>query len=289
MKWGKLLGFKIIINDYFLLLLFGYALLGVLEQIALLFFLVFCHELAHLLVASRFGIKAKEVELFPFGGVARIEGMLELSPVVEFKVAFAGPLINLLIYGITYLVWPELSWHELGVFFLEANLMLALFNFLPALPLDGGRMLRAILAKRIGFYRATAFVLRLSKVLAICLGLAALAGLYFGFSNLHTFFLAIFLFGAAIKEEENFLYLFLRYLLRKGEELKNKGLLPLKQFIATKGISLGEVARQFTPGYYHIILVVERGGEEFHSLTEHQVISGLLEYGKDYPIGRLTL
>lgn len=289
MKWGKIWGIRIIVNDYFLLLLLGYALLGVLEQTLLLFFLVFCHELSHLLVASHYGLKAKEVELFPFGGVARVDGMLELSPETEFKVAIAGPLSNLLIYGITYLNWPGLSEKALGGFFLEANLVLGIFNLLPALPLDGGRMLRAALAKKIGFYRATAFALSLSKILAISLGLWGLAGIYFGFSNLHSFFLAVFLFGAAVKEEENFLYLFLRYLLRKGEELKNKGLLPLKQFIATKGVPLGEVVRKFTPGYYHIVLIAEKGGESFYSVSEHQVVNGLLEHGKDFPIGRLTL
>ncbi len=288
MKCGKLFGLRIIINDYFLLLLFAYALLGVLEQTLLLFFLVLCHELSHLLVAAHLGIKAREVELFPFGGVARLEGMLETSPKIEALVAIAGPLSNYLIFGITYYLWPGILEKELGVFFLEANFMLATFNLLPAFPLDGGRILRALLAKKIGFYRATAFGLKLSKILAVCLGLWGIIGLYFGISNLHGIFLSIFLFGTAKKEEENFIYLFLRYLLRKGEELKKHGLLPLKQFITTKGVSLGEVVRQFTPGYYHLVLVAEGSGKNFQAVTEHQIVEGLLKCGRDCPIGRLT-
>lgn len=287
MRCGKVLGIKLIINDYFILLLIGYALLGVLDQTILLFVLVLFHETAHLLAARVFGIRAREIELFPFGGVARIEGMLELTPKVEAVVALVGPFSNFLLYFIGLNFWPWLSKWSLGVLFLEANLMLGLFNLLPALPLDGGRALRSLLAKKIGFYQATHLVLRLSKWSAIVMGIWGLLGLYLGAGNLHTLFMAVFLYGAVLREEGNFLYLFLRYLLRKGEELQARGVLPLKQYITTKGVTLGELVQQFTPGYYHLVLVVEKGGRELTSFSEHQIVEALLKYGKSYPVGKL--
>lgn len=284
---GSFLGFRVIINDYFILLLLGYALLGVFPQTVILFSLVLIHEMAHLLMAARLGIQAKEIELFPFGGVARVEEMLETSPQVEIPVALAGPMVNLILFTLAYFFWPELGQGPLGKLFLQGNLMLGLFNFLPALPLDGGRILRSLLSKKIGFYKATGLILKLSKAIGVGVGLWGLLGLYLGVSNLHTFFMGIFLYGVALKEEKNFLYLFLRYLLRKGDELKSQGILPLRQFITTKNITLGEVAGRFTPGHYHLVLLPEKGGREFVSLTEHQIVTALLEYGRSYPIGRL--
>ena len=77
MKLGTIYGIRLIINDYFLLLLLGYALLGVLGQVLIIFGLVLYHETAHVLAARRYGIKVREVELLPFGGVARLEQMLK--------------------------------------------------------------------------------------------------------------------------------------------------------------------------------------------------------------------
>ena len=99
MKLGTIYGIRLIINDYFLLLLLGYALLGVLGQVLIIFGLVLYHETAHVLAARRYGIKVREVELLPFGGVARLEQMLEAKPSVEIRVALAGPLSNFFFFN----------------------------------------------------------------------------------------------------------------------------------------------------------------------------------------------
>lgn len=288
MQFGRLFGMKLIINDFFILLMLGYALLGVLSQTLLLFALVSFHELVHLMVARHFGIRAREVEIFPFGGVARIDGLLERSPVAEMAVSMAGPLSNLCLYGLGILCWPWLAEWSLGELFLQANLMLAIFNLMPALPLDGGRVFRSLLTNKFGFYRATDWVLKISKWLAVATGIWGLLGIYLGTSNLHTLFMAAFLYGAVLKEERNFSYIFIRYLVRKGEELNRQGVLPVKQYVTTKTITLGEIARQLSPGHYHLILVVEKGGREIHTLSEHQLVEALLEYGKSYPVGKLV-
>jgi len=288
MQVGRLFGIKFIINDFFILLMLGYALLGVLKETLLLFALVSIHEMVHLLVAGRFGLKAAEVEIFPFGGVARIDGVLEHSPRAEILVSLAGPACNLTLYALGLLFWPRLSAWSLGELFLQANLMLGLFNLVPALPLDGGRSCRALLAKAVGFYRATDLVLKLSKGLSAAVGLWGLLGIYLGTSNLHTLFMAAFLYGAVLKEERHFIYFFIRYLIHKGEELKRQGVLPVKHYVTTGQITLGEVAEKLTPGYYHLILVVAKGGREWHTLSEHQIVRALLEHGKSYPLGKLV-
>ena len=123
--------------------------------IALLFLCVLLHEFGHIFAARRYGVQTPEVVLLPIGGVARLERIPE-EPSQELVVALAGPAVNIVIAAVLYLLFggfvpgdgTELA--NPGVSLLgrlaEANLFLALFNLIPAFPMDGGRVLRAFLA-----------------------------------------------------------------------------------------------------------------------------------------------
>jgi Zn-dependent protease len=120
----------------------------------LLFVSVLLHELAHSLVASRNGLKVKNITLFVFGGVSNIEQEPK-SPGVEFWMALGGPLTSLLIGGVCSLLFLPLRGTRSpleGILFYLAvtNVLLGLFNLIPAFPLDGGRVLRAIVWKITG-------------------------------------------------------------------------------------------------------------------------------------------
>jgi Zn-dependent protease len=139
-----------------------------------LFASVLIHELAHALVSRRYGIATTEIILYPIGGVARMER--RAGPRAEFWTALAGPAINLAI-GALFIAAagpagqvPRELLRRIG----EANLYLGGFNLLPAFPLDGARVLRAMLAASRGDQSATLLVARLGRLLAILLGLYAI-------------------------------------------------------------------------------------------------------------------
>lgn len=145
---------------------------------------VVLHELGHALTAKRFGIRTREITLYLIGGVAFIEG--RPKPAQEFWIALAGPLVNVAIALIIYpfLVAKEgtalpLSWSLEGSSFLRglflSNVFLPLFNMIPALPMDGGRVLRALLAMRMGERRATQVAASIGQMLAVA---AAVYGVY---------------------------------------------------------------------------------------------------------------
>lgn len=158
--------------------------------LVVLFTSVTLHELSHSIVARRFGLKVRDIVLLPIGGVSEIEGM-EIAPSVETWVALAGPLASVLI-GLVLLgtalaagsgVWPPSlyggSWlTRIG----WLNLLLAAFNLLPALPMDGGRVFRSLLARSGNQLRAT----RIAAGVAVVLG-AGLAG--YGFERDYLFVL----------------------------------------------------------------------------------------------------
>src|SRR5215211_3147734 len=124
------------------------------------FLCVLLHEFGHIWMAGRFGVQTPDVILLPIGGVARLERIPE-EPAQELVVALAGPAVNFVIAGLLYLalggLWPSggLQLDNPGVGLLarlmSANLFLAVFNLIPAFPMDGGRVLRAFLAYRYGY------------------------------------------------------------------------------------------------------------------------------------------
>lgn len=220
MKWsikvGKVLGIDVYLHFTFLLLLVflgvvtwrntgrvDAALAGV-AFIAALFGCVLLHELGHALTARRYGIKTSDITLLPIGGIARLEKMPD-SPVQEFWVAVAGPAVNVAIAAGLF-VWLALTngfiaaekFTLVGGSLLQqlmaANLFLAAFNLLPAFPMDGGRVLRALLSTRLGRRRATAIAANVGQGMAIILGIVGF------FYNPFLVFIAIFIFLGAQAE-----------------------------------------------------------------------------------------
>jgi Zn-dependent protease len=133
------------------------------------FAVIVLHELGHALMARRFGIATRDIMLLPIGGISSLERMPE-RPAQELAVALVGPAVNLVIAG---LVWLGLRAAGPSVFatqILWINIALALFNLVPAFPMDGGRALRALLAIGLGRERATDIAAATGKVFAVVFG-----------------------------------------------------------------------------------------------------------------------
>ncbi len=146
----------------------------------LLFASVAVHELAHALVALRLGGRVRDITLLMLGGISHIE-RLPRRPRAEALVSFVGPAASLalaaLAFALRALVPPSLFDLRLGLFYVfYLNTMLGLFNLLPAFPMDGGRILRALLAARIGPMRATRIAGAVGKIAALVLGFIGVMG-----------------------------------------------------------------------------------------------------------------
>ena len=196
MSWkiGRVAGIDLFLHPTFLILMAFIALGGgsgvqglVLTMTA--FGCVLLHELGHALMARRFGIATEDITLYPIGGVARLR-RLPKAPGAELLIALAGPAVNVAILAVLWLL-PR------GVFvdsLIGVNAMLALFNLIPAFPMDGGRVLRALLTVPLGRLRATEVAASLGQALAIAFPLISLG---FGFFSILHVFLAGFLYLAA--------------------------------------------------------------------------------------------
>jgi Zn-dependent protease/CBS domain-containing protein len=170
----------------------------------LLFLCVLAHEFGHVLTARAFGIPTPDVTLLPIGGVARLSRIPE-QPGQEFLIAIAGPAVNVVIALVLMLVaGAQLDPEHLATVgnarismidrLAGVNLFLAAFNMIPAFPMDGGRVLRAVLATQLGFVRATEVAASIGQWVAFALGFLGL------FYNPLLIFIAIFVYLAAASE-----------------------------------------------------------------------------------------
>jgi Zn-dependent protease/CBS domain-containing protein len=169
----------------------------------LLFACVLAHEFGHIFTARAFGVATPDVTLLPIGGVARLERIPE-EPHQEFLIAIAGPAVNIVIglalvlagahVDVGALTGVENAHNAMVDRLAVVNLFLAAFNMIPAFPMDGGRVLRALLASRMGHTRATEVAATIGQGLAFLLGFV---GLFF---NPLLIFIAIFVYLAASSE-----------------------------------------------------------------------------------------
>lgn len=220
MKWswriGRFAGIDVYMHATFVLLIGWIALAHWMQGQSLaataagvafilaLFACVVLHEYGHALTARRFGIRTRDITLLPIGGLARLERMPE-NPAQELWVALAGPAVNVVI-AVALFAWIAFNGrmdplHTLSVSkgaFLErllvANVFLALFNLLPAFPMDGGRVLRALLASRMEYTKATQTAASVGQGMAFLFGLAGL------FLNPFLLFIALFVWIGAAQE-----------------------------------------------------------------------------------------
>ncbi len=243
-----------------------------------IFVTVFFHELGHALAAKKYNIKTKDITILPIGGVARLERIPE-KPKEELVVALAGPLVNVAIAAVTgfFITVPDLK--ELTIqlsggvnqsnFFLNffiVNIWLAIFNLIPAFPMDGGRVLRAILAMKFERHLATKIAARIGQLLAV-------AFIFIGFNgNPFLIFIGLFIILGAQAEVEMTKAGFML----KGIFVKD---IVMKHFETINANDLVETAvKQLLNGQCKNFLVIS-GGHPVGSLSRDEIIEALSNSG----------
>ncbi|GAA4422743.1 site-2 protease family protein [Pontibacter saemangeumensis] len=301
MKWslnlGRIAGIKILVHWTFVLLL-GWVAFSEMQRgsdmqttllalafILLVFFCVVLHELGHSLTAQRFGINTKTITLLPIGGVASLERMPE-KPRQELLIAVAGPAVNVVIALILWLVLPSLGDIPTEEFFMRitpanflylllfVNVVLVLFNAIPAFPMDGGRVLRALLAFKLGRARATQIASNLGQLLAI-------GFIFIGFFyNPFLILIGAFVYFGAYSE--NMMVQHLDYL--RGHSVREGMMTNFVTLAPTETVR--EALNKLLMGSEHEF-IVELDGAVVGTLTRSQLIQAVKEEQMQKPVAEI--
>ncbi|MDD5496272.1 MAG: CBS domain-containing protein [Candidatus Omnitrophica bacterium] len=283
----RIFGISINIHVTFLLLLLLFLSGGVkwLFILVAIFFFVTMHELCHSLVAKRFGITVREITLLPIGGIASMTGMPE-KPLHELLISIAGPLFNIVIVLVFYfplkiLLGAETLLHPLSTatwpltiaYVYWINLILAAFNLLPAFPMDGGRILRSILAQKVGYQKATRIAVNFGHIFA-------LAFAYFGIVrfNIILIAIAIFIYMAASGEE---MQVDVKETLKK---FRVRDILSRDFLTLDKDATLSRVLELIFHSHQEDFPVME-GGRAVGFVTRQDIISGIHQHGMEKKVG----
>lgn len=298
MRWsikiGRILGINVYVHLTFLLLLafvgfsnwmqhrmLGSAINGVLFLMSL-FLCVLLHEFGHALAARRYGIGTHDITLLPIGGIARLERMPD-KPSQELLVAIAGPLVNVVIAGgllIGLVIKGNWQLSPQSMFtgsvidrLIVINVLLVVFNMLPAFPMDGGRVLRALLAFKLTYGAATRIAATIGQAMAVVF---AIVGLFFWF-NPFLLLIALFVWmgasqeAAAIEMKSSM----------SGATVKDAMLTHFRSL--SPGQTLGEAVRQLLAGSQQDFPVLE-DGRVAGILFRKDLLNALPERGENVPI-----
>lgn len=247
-----------------------------------LFGCVVLHELGHALTAKYFSVPTKSITLYPIGGLARLERLPE-EPIKEFWIAVAGPLVNIAI-AIVLAFGVALSGASMSIsaaYVIDAhagatlmwlNIGLAVFNMLPAFPMDGGRVLRALLAMRYDYAQATQTAARVGQAMAVLFGFVGIINY-----NFILLFIALFVYIGAQQESQHAIF----RAAARGTPVRDA--MMTRFGMLSVDATLGDAVDELLAGTDHDFPIVEEG-QVRGMLSRQQLIEALRTHGRDHPV-----
>ncbi|CAH0119122.1 MULTISPECIES: M50 family metallopeptidase [unclassified Paenibacillus] len=272
-KWG---GIEFSLHPLFIMVMLASIFTGHFIEMITLFAIVLVHELGHAAAARSFGWEVKEIKLLPFGGVAVMDESGRGSAWEEIAIAIAGPLQNALMIIVGWaafrLGWWDAEWTS---YFIKANAVIALFNLLPVLPLDGGRIVHSLFSLWFPYHRTMIWSFRLSVAFSgLIVGYAVLPLFRHGEIELNLLVIGLFLLYSNWYDYRNIPYRFVRFMvgrerLASAQIRRGVAAVPIVVHAAQP---LQDVLRLFMRGKYHVVYVMNGHGKIVAVLPEQRLI-----------------
>lgn len=248
-------------------------------EVVTLFTVVTIHELGHVAAAKGYGWRISRVELLPFGGVAEVEESANVPAREEMVVALCGPLQNVWMVCFAWAMgkagWGDAAYWN---YFLHANMMIGLFNLLPILPLDGGKLLLGVVSYWTSYHRALAGGIYASLTFSVAMILLALVHYPSGGIQLNVLLIGLFLFYTNWYSLKHLHYQFVRFLVsreRRSIRMAEAGKPPLPLLVPSDSPPL-EVLRRFKREQHHLLYIVGQSGKVLQIWPEARLVRAYL-------------
>ncbi|MDF2504387.1 M50 family metallopeptidase [Clostridium sp.] len=266
------------INKFFIPYIVLLVFIGFNGNLLIAFAMVILHEFTHYLVARCFGFKSGNIEVLPFGAVLRIDDLEEASFKEDLIISLSGPIFNIVLAVIFYILGLYFNKAIIHSLFLT-NAALGIFNLMPALPLDGGRILRDLIARKT-IYRTANLI-----TVIVSMGTGSIFILYYiycffkGQINLSFGIIALYIMIYSFKEKERIAYIIMSDIIKKKYRFIRRGYIENRTFSIyykndlLKALSIAEKNK------YNIFTVLDGELRVMDIIYEEEILEALKSYG----------
>jgi len=258
-----------------------------LEEYAVAYFSMVIHEMGHIAAALLFSKTVKCIRILPVGLNAEIENGTD-SQWKHVLIILSGPLTNVLLFAASSAVNSLYFENSANIrFFVITNIYLAVFNLLPVLPLDGGRILKEVLKGRLGLISASRVTGRVSVFFCLALIAAGVIQLFNGFYNFSLLFAGLFILVALKQGKTEAALMNVKNIIFRRSRLLKKGIYPARDLVVMKTTLLGETIKNMDFDRFHLIYVLDEDLKIAGFFTEQEVFQALLNTKGDLTFGEL--
>ncbi|MBW9149432.1 M50 family metallopeptidase [Clostridium sp. CM028] len=253
-------------------------ILGFKGELVIAFAFVFIHEMMHYLTARILGFSGFDIEILPIGAVLKVKDLDEASAKEDLIISLSGPLLNLLLAVIFYILFILFNRPYLHLIY-KSNLALGIFNLIPAFPLDGGRVLRDILNIKTIYRRANEISIRVSMILGSVFMFIYFVSVAANKSNFNLGLISIFILISSIKEKERIVYLIMGYIIRKKHRFIKRGYVENKSISVFCEKNLLSVLGIIDKNKYNLFTILDENMTLLDTLYEEEIIEAIKAYG----------
>ncbi|MFZ7119373.1 MAG: site-2 protease family protein [Eubacteriaceae bacterium] len=281
---------RVKINPVFFVVLIFMSIIGEVKDISLFFIILVVHDFAHYLIAKYYDVKIKKIEIMPFGCEMNIDDTY-LDDFKKIVVYLAGPFSNILfaviLFFFKYFNIYYFSFYNELVFI---NICIGIINLIPLYPMDGSMILRIILSKLIGHIKASKIIIVITQICGMFLIAITLYSLVFKIYNINYGLVGLFLIIQSNKEKENILIIALQ-----NEIYKRKKVLSTDKYLrsvricANNNTKVKKMISNFNANTYYIIDVIDSNYKYNTTITEEDIIEGVMNLGYDCTINDILI
>lgn len=273
--------FKIQVDPMFLVLVPLMFLLGFTWEYIIIFISILMHELGHVSTAVLIGQRLLYIRLLPVGLNAVMDGQV-CNRRKNVLIYMAGPVVNMILFGLCWIfVDAYMIQSEILDFFILANIYLMIFNMIPILPLDGGKVFREIISAFTGMIRADRWMRKFSMIFSVLLIILGAFQLIENCKNFSLMAAGIYILftikfdrmEAALMNMKSFIY--------RHRRLAKKGIYPSRDLVAIKTVQLDQAIKSMDFDRFHFVRVLDENLAYLCSFTEQEIINGMVKYGPD--------
>lgn len=242
------------------------------------------HETAHILNAKMCDVEIDGIEILPFGITMRVAQNCIKDTMAEIKIATAGPVSNFLIAYFIYGFYDG-TYKD---YIITTSLVMGIFNLIPALPLDGGRILRALLVRKLGHIRAANVSVNISYFLGFLIFAAGLYALYITKFNFSFLLIGGFLVANITEERKNANMIIMNDILYSRKKLAQKGVSQADVLVAEQNRSAKSILKMLSYDRYFVINILDSHMGIIKTVTETELIEAMAIYGMNISMKKIV-